>query len=85
MPQKVCNRDFPGSSVVKNLPVSTGDVGSIPGPGRSPHAVEQLIPWLTTTVEKALATHSSTLAWKISWLEEPDRLQFSGSLRVGHD
>ena len=35
--------------------------------------------------EKALATHSSTLAWKITWMEEPGRLQSMGSLRVGHD
>ena len=31
------------------------------------------------------ATHSSTLAWKIPWAEEPGRLQSMGSLRVGHD
>ena len=36
-------------------------------------------------VEKAMATHSSTLAWKIPWMEEPGRLQSMGSLRVGHD
>ena len=30
-------------------------------------------------------THSSTLAWKIPWIEEPGRLQSMGSLRVGHD
>ena len=35
--------------------------------------------------EKAMASHSSTLAWKIPWTEEPGRLQFMGSLRVGHD
>ena len=35
--------------------------------------------------EKAMATHSSTLAWKIPWMEEPGRLQFMGSLRVRHD
>ena len=32
-----------------------------------------------------MATHSSTLAWKISWTEEPDGLQSMGSQRVGHD
>ena len=32
-----------------------------------------------------MATHSSTLAWKIPWAEEPDRLQSMGSLRVGQD
>ena len=35
--------------------------------------------------EKAMATHSSTLAWKISWMEEPGRLRSMGSLRVGHN
>ena len=34
---------------------------------------------------KAMAPHSSTLAWKIPWTEEPDGLQSMGSLRVGHD
>ena len=33
----------------------------------------------------AMATHSSTLAWKIPWMEEPGGLQSMGSLRVGHD
>ena len=37
------------------------------------------------TLEKDMATHSSTLAWKISWTEEPGRLQSMGSQRVGHD
>ena len=36
-------------------------------------------------MEKAMAPHSSTLAWKIPWKEEPGRLQSMGSLRVGHD
>jgi len=35
--------------------------------------------------EKAMAPHSSTLAWKIPWAEEPGRLQSMGSLRVGHN
>ena len=35
--------------------------------------------------EKAIAPHSSTLAWKIPWMEEPGRLQSMGLLRVGHD
>ena len=39
----------------------------------------------TDTSEKAIATHSSTVAWKIPWMEEPGRLQSMGSLRVGHD
>ena len=36
-------------------------------------------------LEKEMATHSSTLAWKIPWREEPGRLQSMGSWRVGHD
>ena len=36
-------------------------------------------------LEKAMATHSSTLAFKIPWMEEPGRLQSVGSQRVGHD
>ena len=36
-------------------------------------------------LEKEMATHSSTLAWKIPWTEEPGGLQSMGSQRVGHD
>ena len=36
-------------------------------------------------LEKAMAPHSSTLAWKIPWMEEPGGLQSMGSLRVGRD
>ena len=56
---------------VKRLPAIAGDVGSIPGSGRS--------------LEKAVATHSGTLAWRIPWMEEPGRLQPMGSQRVQHD
>ena len=56
-----CSQGFPGGSVVKNPPASIGDAGSIPGSGRS--------------LEKEMATHSSTLAWEISWTEEPGPLQ----------
>ena len=34
--------------------------------------------------EKAMATHSSTLAWQVPWMEEPGRLQSMGSLGIGH-
>ena len=40
------------------------------------------ISWI---LEKAMTSHSSTLAWKIPWMEEPGRLQSMGSLRIGHD
>ena len=36
-------------------------------------------------LEEEMATHSSTLAWKIPWTEEPGRLQSMGLQRVGHD
>ena len=58
---------FPGDSVVKkkkNLPANAGDAGLIPGPGRSR--------------EKEMATHSSILAWRVPWTEEPGGLQFTG-------
>ena len=44
--------------------------------------VLRIIRYYVINSEKAMATHSRTLAWKISWMEEPGRLQ---SLRVGHD
>ena len=50
---------------------SAGDLGSVPGLGRSP------------TQEKEMATHSSILAWKIPWTEEPGGLQSLGLQRVG--
>ena len=40
---------------------------------------------LRVNTEKAMAPHSSTLAWKIPWMEEPGRLPSMGSLRVGHN
>ena len=43
------------------------------------------MPCIPNVSEKAMAPHSSTLAWKIPWTEEPGRLQSMGSLRVGHN
>ena len=40
---------------------------------------------LEDTLEKETAIHSSVLAWRISWTEEPGRLQSMGSQRVGHE
>ena len=57
--------------MVKNLLANAGDVGSNRGQ--------------EGPLEKAMAPHSSTHAWKIPWMEEPGRLQAMGSLRVGHD
>ena len=62
---------FPGGSYGKASVCNAGDPGSIPGSGRS--------------LEKEIATHSTTLAWKIPWTEEPGRLQSVGSQRVGHN
>ena len=62
---------FPGGSEVKASDSNAGDLGSIPGSGRSS--------------EKEMATHSSILAWRISWTEEPGRLQSMGLQRVGHN
>ena len=66
--------------MVRNIPANPGDardVGSIPGLER---ASRKGICYTLQYSEKALTTHSSTLAWKIPWTEEPGRL-----LRVGHD
>ena len=46
---------------------------------------EGIYVYLWLILEKVMATHSSTLAWKIPWTEEPGRLQSMGSLRVRHD
>ena len=60
--------------MVKNPPANAGDsedAGLIPG-------------W-EEPVEEGMATHSSTLAWRIPQTEEPDRLQYMGSQRAGQD
>ena len=62
---------FPGGSEGKASACNAGDPGSIPG-------------W-EDPLQKEMATHSSTVAWKILWVEEPNRLQSKGSQRVGQD
>ena len=65
--------------MVKNPPANAGDVrhvGLIPGSGRSPRNLRE---------GKEMATHSSVLAWRIPWTEDPGGLQSMGSQRVGHD
>ena len=62
---------FPGSSDGKVSDCNVGDLGLIPGSGRSPGEGND--------------NHSSILAWKSPWTEEPSRLQSMGSQRVGHD
>ena len=56
---------FPGASVVKNPSANAGDLGLIPGSGRS--------------LEKEMATHSSVLAWRITGTGEPGGLLSMGS------
>ena len=53
----------------------------------SPSELSKRLPTqiIVLSQEKAMATHSSTLAWKIPWAKEPGRLQSMGSWRVGHD
>ena len=62
---------FPGGSDSEESACNARDPGSIPGLRRSP--------------EKAMAPHSSILAWKIPWTEEPGGLQSMGSQRVRHN
>ena len=69
--RNITNLRFPGGSEVKASASNAGDPGSIPGLGRSPG--------------EEMAAQFSTFAWKIPWMEEPDKLQSMGSQRVGHD
>ena len=63
---------FPGGSVVKNLPANAGDIKTrVSSLGRE------------DPVEEGMAAHSSILAWRIPWTEEPGGLQSMGSQRVG--
>ena len=61
----------PGDSDGKESTYNAGDLGSILG-------------W-EDTLEKGMAAHSSILAWRIPWTEEPGRLQSMGSQKVRHD
>ena len=60
--------NFPGGSVVKNQSANAGDVGNAGS-----------IPGVRKILEKGMATHSSILAWRIPWTEEPGELQSMGS------
>ena len=61
----------------------------LPSPGMNllllDHSPTESEHFMSLSMEKAMAPHSSTLAWKIPWTEEPGRLQTMGSRRVGHD
>ena len=71
----------------KNLDSSVFDGTGVTLPvGRlSGKSLNTYIPCVALSSEKAMAPDSSTLAWKIPWMEEPGRLQSMGSLKVGHD
>ena len=62
---------FCGVSDGKESGCNAGDLGSIPGK--------------EDPLQKGMATHSSILAWRVPWTEEPGRLQSMGSQRVGHN
>ena len=72
--------NFPVVSVVKNMPASGGNMGSIPKLGRWETRVQSLN-W-EDPLEKEMGTHSSILAWKIPWTEEPGGLQSMGFMRT---
>ena len=93
-----CRRAFPGGSDGKESACNAGDtvdVGLIPGLASLVAQRLKRLPAMRETrvqslgqedpLEKEMATHSSILAWRIPWMEEPGRLQSMGSQRVGHD
>ena len=104
-------KGFPGHSAGKESTCNAGDIGSIPGWGRSPgegigyllqyswaSLMAQLVKnlpamwesWIPSLgweerLEEGMATHSSILAWRIPWTEEPGGLQSMRLQRVRHD
>ena len=68
---RIIFKGFPGGSVVKNPPANAGDMVSIPDP--------------ENPLEKEMATHSSILAWKNAWMEEPGVLPSMRLQTVGHE
>ena len=90
---------FPRQEEWSELPFPSP--GDLPSPGNKPGYPELAGRFFTTepagkpelplvltiyiTIEQLMATHSSTLAWKIPWMEEPGRLQSMGLLRVRDD
>ena len=60
--------------MVRNLPANAGDLRDV-----------DLIPGSGTSLEEEMAIHSSILAWRVTWTEEPEGLQFMESQRIGHD
>ena len=73
----------PDSGPFASLGISTAPPGTWVGKDRA--AGTSIKALLSFSPEKVMAPHSSTLAWKIPWTEEPGRLQSMGSHRVGHE
>ena len=67
----IYNKGFPGDSDGKESTCNAGNLGSIPGSGRSPG--------------EGIANDSSILAWRLPWTEQPEGLQPMGSQRVRQD
>ena len=88
------DRSPPGSSVHGIFQARVLEWGGPPNSGRtklpknaptSQLRANEICVRLCFLTEKVMAPHSSTLAWKVPWMEEPGGLQSMGSLRVGHD
>ena len=92
--------DFPDPGVKQRSPTSSALAGGFftPEPPEKAFLVAQTVKnppemWETQVrslgqedpLEKGMATHSSILAWRVPWTEEPGGLQSMGSPRVGHD
>ena len=69
--QYVIGVGSPGALVLKNLPANAGDIKRSLGP--------------QDPLEKGMATHSSILAWRIPWAEDPGGLQSMGLQKIRHD
>ena len=70
VPPPLLNQGFLGFSEGKESTFNAGNLDLIPGVGK---------------MENGMAAHSSVLAWRILWTEEPGGLQSMGSQRVGHN
>ena len=94
--ESACNAGDPG--LIPGLGRSPGDGAGNPFQYSGASLVAQLVKnlpamqetWVPNLgqedlLEEGMATHSSILAWRIPWTEEPDRLQSMGLQRVGHD
>ena len=65
---------FPVVLLVNNLHANAGDIKRL-----------EVDPWVGQMPDEGMAAHSSILAWRIPWTEEPDEIKSIGSQRVRHD